>query len=833
MPAVSQRPPGPPGEPAPPGHPATPSQRLGASWGAERVRRPADLLAAILALVITAVIIGAIKALPLGSNEVAGDVSRWLQHIPHWLAFAAAVIAGTGCFVFVIVAGQQLAREQWRDARNATAGLAAGAVAAIAATAIWDAEHGALQAAVLHGKYPTMFVIDSAFVAFVVASDLTRRPRWSRWCVGLPAALLITSAAEDAVTPFAMVIALFGGLGVGWLVRWALGAASVRPSPAELVPWLRRRGVDIADLGPSPQPGPLPGPRPGTTPGGLGDRPAPPSGPARRVHLAGSLADGTVVEVQLADRDTRGSGLARRLWALARLRRDAAGRMVLSSRAQLERLALASTVAQRAGVLCPTVLLLDETPRESLVLVLAQPPGHPPGEAVNGTQARALFGALRALHDAGIAHRDLRPENLCLAEPPEVPAFGSGAAAGFSSLDSAAPAAGDLTRRLDVAQLLATTGRDLGAAQAVQALRDGYRPADEAAIAGVLQPVALTPWGWSAMRESRACLTEIRHELLGPDTAVAPARLERFRWRTVLSTVALLAAAYVLIGQISKVNLLGTLRSISLGWFAVAVLGSAVTYFAAAQNLAAFVPQRLHPLRGSLVQLSTAFVGVAMPPTVGHVAVNARYLHKEGVDESSIGVAVALSQLVNIITTVLMLVVIGLLTGSGLSRFKIAPGGNLVIGLAVIAGVIAVLLSVPVTREKLIGLVWPHLRRAWPRLLDAVSQPARLALSVGANLLLTLAYLVAFIAALRSVGAQPAILPAAVVYLAGNAVGAAAPTPGGVGGVEAVLVAGLTAMGVPAAQAVSGVLVFRVATFWLPILAGWLSYLWLQRRDVL
>jgi uncharacterized membrane protein YbhN (UPF0104 family) len=27
--------------------------------------------------------------------------------------------------------------------------------------------------------------------------------------------------------------------------------------------------------------------------------------------------------------------------------------------------------------------------------------------------------------------------------------------------------------------------------------------------------------------------------------------------------------------------------------------------------------------------------------------------------------------------------------------------------------------------------------------------------------------------------------------------------------------------------------VFRIATFWLPILGGWLSYLWLQRRHIL
>ena len=804
------------------------------------MRRPTDLLAAILALAVAAVVIGSIKALPLGSTEVAGDVSRWLRHVPRWLAFGAAVIAGTGCFVFLIVAGVELARSQWRDARNAFAGLSAGAAAAIAATSIWDAEHGAVQAAVLHGKYPAMFVLDTAFVAFVVASDLSRRSRWSRWCAGLTTALLLTSGAENTITPFAVVIALFGGLGVGWLVRWALGAASVRPSAAELLPWLRSRGVHIADLAPTPSPGtgPAPSPSPGSGRPPGSDQPGTgqpgggkPGSPPPRVRLEGSLTDGTPVEVQLADRDTRGSGLGRRLWAMVRLRPGAAGHIALSSRVQLERLALASSLAQRAGVLCPAVLLLDQTPRESLVLVLARPPSQPLEATLTKEHAGALFSALRALHDAGIAHRDLRPENLCLAEGPGNPE--PAASAGFGSLDSAVPAAGDLARRLDVAQLLATVGRSLGPAGAVGALREGYGPVNETAIAAVLQPVALAPWGWPAMRETRACLTEVRHELLGPDTAVPPARLERFRWRTVLSTVALIAAAYVLLGEISQVNLLGTLGSVNLGWFALAVLGSAVTYFAAAQNLAAFVPKRLHPLRGTLVQLSTAFIGVAMPPTVGHVAVNARYLHKEGVDEGSISAAVALSQLVNVVTTVLLLVVVGLLTGSGLSKFKIAPGGNVVIGLAVIAGLLAVLLAVPQTRDKLIGLVWPHLRRAWPRLLDAVSQPARLGISAGANLLMSAAYLVAFIAALRAVGAQPAILPAAVVYLAGNAVGAAAPTPGGLGGVEAVLVAGLTAMRVPAAEAIPGVLVFRVATFWLPILGGWLAYLHLQRRGTL
>lgn len=768
-----------------------------ATEGTDRVRRPTDLLLAFFSLLIVAVVLGSIRALPLGSTEVADDVSSWLLHIPRWLSFAAAAAAGVACFVLVIVALVMLARSQWRDARNAVAAGLAGAAAAIIASAVWRAEHGAVEHAVLHGSNPSMFVVDTAFVAFVVGTDLARRSHWSRWWPRSGAALLLSGLAVGTLTPFAVVIVLFGGLLAGWVLRWLLGAASVLPGTAELMGWLTSHGVSAADLSVAE--------------------------PRSRARLEGVLTDGTRIRVHLSGRDTRGAGLARQVWALARLRPAVAGHVALGSRAQLEQLALACCLAQQASVPSPAVLRLGEMPGETLVLVTTIPARRPGAGVVSLTGATSLFASLRRLHDTGVSHHDLRPENLFIARN----------SAGFCSLEAAEPGASELARRLDLVQALAALSRTIGPADAVKALRAGYGPVDQAAVGAVLQPVALAPWGWRAMRAAQGSLNEIRHELLGDGSVVATARLERFRWRTVASAVALTVAAYLLIGEISGVNVLGTLRQANPGWLAVVVLGSAVTYLAAAQNLAAFVSRRLSIWRGFCVQLSTAFVGVAMPPTVGHVAVNARYLHREKVDEGTIAAAVTMSQIVNVVTTVLLLIVFGLLTGSGFSRFKIAPGGDVLIGLAVIAAVVIVLLAVPQTRAKLAGTVWPHLRGVWPRLLDAVSHPLRLAGSAGANLLLSAAYLVAFIAALRAVGAHPAILAAAVVYLAGNAVGSAAPTPGGLGGVEAVLAAGLTAIGIPAHQAIPAVLIFRLATFWLPIPAGWISYSVLQRRGVL
>jgi len=133
-------------------------------------------------------------------------------------------------------------------------------------------------------------------------------------------------------------------------------------------------------------------------------------------HLCGTLSDGRSIAVRMANRDTRGTGLIRRLWAQVRLRQVVVGHVGLSSRSQLEQLALASLFATSYEILSPTVLLLNETATETLVLVMAEPSGTKLGEKSDLQSAKALFTALRKLHDAGIAHRDLRAENLIVSE---------------------------------------------------------------------------------------------------------------------------------------------------------------------------------------------------------------------------------------------------------------------------------------------------------------------------------------------------------------------------------------------------------------------------------
>jgi uncharacterized membrane protein YbhN (UPF0104 family) len=69
-----------------------------------------------------------------------------------------------------------------------------------------------------------------------------------------------------------------------------------------------------------------------------------------------------------------------------------------------------------------------------------------------------------------------------------------------------------------------------------------------------------------------------------------------------------------------------------------------------------------------------------------------------------------------------------------------------------------------------------------------------------------------------------------LVYGAGATVSSFNLTPGGLGVVEGTLTAGLVGSGMSSKSALGAVLIFRTATFWVPIAAGWCLYGLIDRR---
>jgi uncharacterized protein (TIRG00374 family) len=86
---------------------------------------------------------------------------------------------------------------------------------------------------------------------------------------------------------------------------------------------------------------------------------------------------------------------------------------------------------------------------------------------------------------------------------------------------------------------------------------------------------------------------------------------------------------------------------------------------------------------------------------------------------------------------------------------------------------------------------------------------------------------------LRAFGDHLRLPTLIVVITLAAMIGAVAPSPGGIGVVEAGLILGLTAAGVSEADATAAVFIQRLFTSYLPPIWGWVTLLWLRRRDYL
>ncbi|WP_055695757.1 lysylphosphatidylglycerol synthase transmembrane domain-containing protein [Streptomyces prasinopilosus] len=342
-----------------------------------------------------------------------------------------------------------------------------------------------------------------------------------------------------------------------------------------------------------------------------------------------------------------------------------------------------------------------------------------------------------------------------------------------------------------------------------------------------------------ALEEAREedLLTQIRHEVLRirPQAPVEPVRLERVRPRTLISFIAGAIGGYFLLTQLTHIEFGPLIANAEWGWVAAAVLFSAASYFAAALALLGFVPERVPFVRTVAAQVAGSFVKIVAPAAVGGVALNTRFLQRAGVRPGLAVASVGASQLFGLGCHILMLLAFGYLTGTEKTP-SLSPSRTVIAGLLTVAVLVLVVTSVPFLRKFLFTRVRSLFAGVVPRMLDVLQRPQKLATGIGGMLLLTACFVLCLYASVRAFGdgtTSVSLAGVAVVFLAGNALGSAAPTPGGVGAVEATLTVGLIAVGLPSEVAAPAVLLFRLLTLWLPVLPGWLAFNHLTRKEAL
>ncbi|MDR1513089.1 MAG: lysylphosphatidylglycerol synthase domain-containing protein [Propionibacteriaceae bacterium] len=621
-----------------------------------------------------------------------------------------------------------------------------------------------------------------------------------------------------------MGLALLLGVLAGLTARYTVGVPSERAYGPELVEALRKIGFEAASLERA----------------SLIQFDSATGGARRgRVQVPQFFADhrlyalktvtGEYFDLVVLDGDRQVVGVLRRWWRQLRSRGIEA-RSVTSLRQSAERAALLAYSVRATGVRTPGVRAMVEADDSMLIVREPVPESVPLADLddadVTDRLVRQMWQEIGRAHRAGTVHRALT-DLVFRVQTTDVGAT----RLWILGWESGDVAGSNLARLIDQAQLLAVTALRIGPERAVAMAAAQLAEEDLRAIGSLLQTPAMAARTREQLRANRTLLAELREGLVArsPAAEVEPVKLARLSARTVVSSLLTAVALFVVLTSFNLEQVGAALQQSRWQWAAACFGFGLVGVLGATLILIAFAPVKLNFFKAYISQLAAGYVAVSVPAGIGTAGLNLRFLTKRGVKASLATATAALIQVSQGTITVLALVALTVTTDSTQSAsFRVGP--VVLVVAAIAAGCVGVLFAIPKVRTWILGRILPTVQQTWPRLVDLVSSPGRLALGVGGNLLMLGSYALALQSALRAFGRDLGFVPSAIAHLIGSSAGSIVPTPGGLGAIEAAELAALGAAGVNAGVAASVVVLFRLLTFWIRIPLGWVAYRALERR---
>jgi uncharacterized membrane protein YbhN (UPF0104 family) len=396
----------------------------------------------------------------------------------------------------------------------------------------------------------------------------------------------------------------------------------------------------------------------------------------------------------------------------------------------------------------------------------------------------------------------------------------------------------------DVASALTCSALLAGADVALDSARrvigdDGLRDALPYLQAGALPPSLAA----AVKHDDPAILARLRDDgaaLLGTD-APELARLTRVSVTTLVLAFGTLIGGWALIGVLLNVaNSFDTIRGANVYWVAAVALLATLAYPLSALSCEGSIPITLPYRRLVTLEVSNTFSGLAVG-TVAVMGARVRFFQKQGLDATTaVSSGVLVSTASWIVKGGLFLVALpfawsafSLTTAeadtSGSSRAVFfALAAICVVGIA-----LGVALFIPRIRSTIKKKLAPKAAEIKGHLALLAQRPMKLAQVFGGCIAGQLVIALALGASLHAFQAHLTIAELLVVLTLGSVLGGISPVPGGMGVVEAGMILGLSAVGIPEDIAVSAVFVQRLFTAYLPPIVGWFALMSLRRKDLL
>jgi uncharacterized protein (TIRG00374 family) len=783
----------------------------------QRRRRGSDgarLAAAILALLCCVLVIRY-------NSRIDRAIVEVIHPPPRSITWLVTVVYDAGAFgVTILLVALALIARRWEVARDIAASAVVAAVVSGLLTLALGSNGGRPGGIVIGGYYMRFPVLQIALFMAVTGAALPYLARGVQRLIEVFVALV---ALASAVGGHGLPLNVLGSLAIGWgataLVRLIFGSPLGLPSLGDVRALLEELGIRTTEVRAAP----------------------------RQVWGVAKYQGTQVRETDPAGRPIgisvygRDASDAKLLTKVGRFLfyRDSGPSLTLTRLQQVEHDAYLTLRAGQAGVAVPEILETGTAgPSRDAVLVYRLPPGAPLSEAdtadITDVTLAGLLGQILTLRRARIAHGAISGDVLLVD-----PSAGTTVVADFRN---AVSNASQYQLDRDLAGAIAATALAAGAERAAGAAAACL---DQEELQGALQHLhkaALDPALSRPLRSQRQLLAEVRQRAAEAKSIPVPKLVEprRVSWPTLIMVVGTLIGGWALIGVLIDVSKsFDTVIGANWLWVIVAFVLAQLAFVASAIEGVGSVAGALPFGRVLAVEVANSFSALA-GGTAAVFATRVRFFQRQGYDASvalSSGAIMATSSW--IATAVLFLVSLPFAWGS--IHLEVTPqsGGNSKLVWVILAVVILValaaglLLGVPKLRRLASAKLRPRVRDIWGNLKQVASSPRKLLLLLGGSFAQELAVAMALSVSLRAFDDHLRLPTLLVVITLAAVIGGVSPSPGGMGVVEAGLILGLTAAGVSEADATAAVFIQRLFTSYLPPIWGWITLVWMRKKEYL
>jgi len=432
------------------------------------------------------------------------------------------------------------------------------------------------------------------------------------------------------------------------------------------------------------------------------------------------------------------------------------------------------------------------------------------------------------LHERRIAHRQLDAGHVIV---------GPEGAVTLVDLDSGQISARREQLGADVAELLVSTALTVGADRAVAAAVVDVDHDDLVAALPLVQPLALSERTRKAAKQQKGLLGGVASALasaIGEDE-VQLAEIQRLTVGKLMSGVGFIVLLLFGVGLASNwSDIVGSFSGADWAYVPWIFLAMVLTFVSGAVSLVGSVLRPVSLVDSSIVMFGQSFLNRFTPANAGGMAMRIRFLQKGGspvaVATASIGLTSAASGVMQVVMIAVFFAWGGSTRGGGTFSGSGVSTGAIVV-LAILA-VVAIVYAIPQLRRRVVPWLVDTVRKVWELLDGLVRRPGKLLALFGGAGGSKLFTIVAFVLSCRAFDITLGFAELGAIYLTATTIASAVPTPGGIGAIEAALVAVLTGAGVESSLAWSASLLFRTITFWIPTIPGYIALKLSERRGL-